>query len=93
MDWQQPVSLAVVVFTVYFFVRHEIRARRRSRSRACGSDCGCTAGDEERPMMEPSRTNQAENGGIVRPERETADPLLPAEESTHLESTARMPYL
>jgi hypothetical protein len=61
MDWQQPVSLAVVAFAGYFFVRHEIRARRKSRSRACGSDCGCGAGDEERPATENPGTHRGEN--------------------------------
>ena len=42
MNWQQPVSLAVVAITGFLFVRHEIRVRKRARNRACGSgDCGC----------------------------------------------------
>jgi len=60
MDWQQPVSLAVVAFTGYFFVRHEIRARRRSRSRACGSDCGC--GIEEGVKMEDGKLKIEDEG-------------------------------
>jgi len=51
MNWQQPVSLAVVAITGFLFVRHEIRVRKRARNRACGSgDCGCgeTGGTGER---------------------------------------------
>jgi len=40
MDWQQPVSLAVVAITGFLFVRFEIRSRRKSRSRACAPIAG-----------------------------------------------------
>ena len=57
MNWQQPVSLAVVALTGFLFVRHEIRVRRRARNRACGSgDCACgeTGGaGEHRPASAP----------------------------------------
>jgi hypothetical protein len=72
MDWQQPAALAVVAFTGYFFVRHEIRSRRKSHSRACGSDCGCGAGDEERPAAENSATHREEEERNIRPEQGTA---------------------
>ena len=60
MDWQQPVALAVVAFTGYFFVRHEIRRRRKSRSRACGSDCGCES--EEGWKMEDGKLRIEDDG-------------------------------
>jgi hypothetical protein len=74
MDWQQPVSLAVVAFTGYFFVRYQIRSRRKSRSRACGSDCGCGAGDVERPAAENSSAIRGGKERIVSPEQDTAAP-------------------
>jgi hypothetical protein len=73
MDWQQPVSLAIVAFTGYLFVRYEIRSRRKSRSRPCGSDCGCGDGDEGRPVTEISRTKGG-NEEIAGPGRDTVRP-------------------
>ena len=67
MDWQQPVSLAVVALTGYLFVRYEIRSRRKSRSRLCGSDCACGAGDKGAPITEISRTKAGGNEGIAGP--------------------------
>ena len=60
MDWQQPVSLAVVAFAGYFFVRSQIRSRRKSRSRGCGSDCGC--GREEGLKMEDGKLSILDEG-------------------------------
>ncbi len=60
MDWQQPVSLAVVALAGFLFVRHEIRSRKRSRSRACGSDCGC--GREEGLKMEDGKSRIEDEG-------------------------------
>ncbi len=60
MDWQQPVSLAVVAITGFLFVRYEIRSRRKSRARACGSDCGCRS--EEGWKMEDGKL-RIENEG------------------------------
>jgi hypothetical protein len=73
MDWQQPVSLAVVAFTGYLFVRYEIRSRRKSRSRLCGSDCACGAGDEGTPITEISRAKGG-NEGTAGPGRDTVPP-------------------
>ena len=55
MDWQQPVSLAVVALTGVLFVRYEIRSRRRAKSRACGADCGCGAPELTGPEGHRSR--------------------------------------
>jgi hypothetical protein len=63
MDWQQPVSLAVVAVTGFFFIRHQVRSRRKSRSRPCGADCGCAAEDEKKPAEGLSRPNRGENQG------------------------------
>ena len=59
MDWQQPVSLAVVAITGFLFVRFEIRSRRKSRSRACGSDCGCQG---EKLKMEDGKLRIEDEG-------------------------------
>ena len=72
MDWQQPVSLAVVALAGFYVMRRGIRSHRRARSRLCGSDCGCGAGDEVRPEPESSRANRRENEKIAGPGRDAA---------------------
>lgn len=61
MDWQQPVSLAVVALTGVLFVRYEIRSRRRAKSRACGADCGCGAPGLTGPERHRSRAEAGED--------------------------------
>lgn len=70
MDWQQPVSLAVVAVTGFFFIRQQVRSRRKSRSRPCGAECACGAGDEEKPAEEHSRTKGGNQGWRMENEGE-----------------------
>ena len=70
MDWQQPVSLAVVALAGFYVMRRGIRLRRRSRSRLCGSDCGCGVENEKRPEPGHSAADRRENERIADPGRD-----------------------
>jgi hypothetical protein len=41
MDWQQAVSLAIVVLTTVLLVRDRVRARQRRKKTLCGGACHC----------------------------------------------------
>jgi hypothetical protein len=50
VDWQQIVSLGIVILSAVLLVRGEIQKRRRAKLTGCGLDCGCgepAPGDEE----------------------------------------------
>ena len=58
MDWQQVVTLLIVVLTAGLFILARFR-RRRSKT-GCGSACGCAGAASETPKI--SVTYKARKG-------------------------------
>ena len=44
MDWQQLISLTIVVLTCALLIRYKVRKHQMARLRACGHDCDCSSG-------------------------------------------------
>lgn len=52
MDWQQLISLVIVVLTLALLILYEVRKHQKATLRACGHDCDCSSEVLERITKE-----------------------------------------